>query len=196
MSGAWRALGWHVAPVQFFGDSILAMTTKAILGDLGNDYRLSINAIGGAPTSWFTSLIEQSAKVPPDAAVIELGTNDAYCFDDRCDGRDGLIPRANFVGAAVNARLDAFVSAYPASTCVIFVNVSTHNPSWGPHNAAAIDAHLARFPRVVDWDHAWQPDWFVEADNPHPSASGQQALVELIQVQLATCPGIDVTGGR
>jgi lysophospholipase L1-like esterase len=131
-----------------------------------------------------------------DAAVIELGTNDAYCFDDRCDGRDGLIPRANIVGAAVNARLDAFVSAFPASTCVIFVNVSTHNPSWGPHNAAAIDAHLARFPRVVDWDHAWQPDWFVEADNPHPSASGQQALVELIQVQLATCPGIDATGGR
>ncbi|MEO9222777.1 MAG: SGNH/GDSL hydrolase family protein [Mycobacteriaceae bacterium] len=180
--------------VQFFGDSILAKATGVILGDLGHRYRLAINSIGGAPTGWFTSVVTHASQNPPDAVVFELGTNDAFCFDDRCDGRDGLIPRPNFDAAAVEAQLDAFESAYPVSTCVAFVNVSTHNPGWGPLNAAEIDAHLARYPRVVDWDHAWQSDWFDEPDNPHPNAKGQQALVELIQSQLATCPRLGRTG--
>ena len=174
--------------IEFFGDSITASASAELRAQFGSNYRVGIVAYGGAPTSWLTNMIDAAAKTPPDVVVINLGTNDAYCRPGLCNGDQYYLPRPVFNEAAVNDRLDSFFRVFPAKTCVIFVNINTHNPSWGPKNAALINAHLAKFPRVVDWDGAWTPSWFYSVDDSHPNAAGRRALAALIAVKVTTCP--------
>lgn len=177
--------------LQFFGDSITVKSTDALLAEFSPHFQVGFNALGGATTGWYTRKVAADTHDPPDVVVINLGTNDAACQHGRCDGSDGIRARPDFDAQVVNANFDAFRRGYPASTCVVFVNVSTHNPVWGEQNAAEIDAHLAAFPRVVDWNRAWQREWFDSLGTPHPNAVGQRALAELIAVQISTCPVAD-----
>jgi hypothetical protein len=90
----------------------------------------------------------------------------------------------------VTGRLDAFAAAFPAATCVVFVTVNSHNPSWAPANARAINDHMrASFPHVADWDAAVQPSYFAAPDTPHPDAAGRQALLALEDQAMAGCTG-------
>lgn len=182
------AMGNRTLPtLHIFGDSTIVTSTDAILKRLGSQYRVGIDATNGGGLSDFVDRIFTDAQQSPDAVVIGLGTNDAACGRDLCDRDDGFEVRPGFDSTRAEYLLEYFAKVYPASTCVVFVNVSTHNASWGPENAETIDEHLATFPRVVDWDRAWQADWFDQADDPHPNAAGRQALAELIATQLSTC---------
>ena len=174
--------------IEFFGDSITASASAELRAQFGPRYRVGIVAYGGAPTSWLTNMIAAAAKAPPDVVVINLGTNDAYCRPGLCDGNQYYLPRPVFNQVTVDHRLDSFYHAFPARTCVVFVNINTHNPSWGPENAALINAHLVTFPRVVDWDQAWRPSWFYSVDDSHPNAVGRIALAAMIAAKVATCP--------
>lgn len=164
------------------------ISTAELLDQFKREYRVGINATGGAPTSWYAEAIARNARTPPDVIVIDLGSNDAYCTPRRCPNEPPYIPRPDFDEVTVDATLNGFRSAYPASACVIFVNINTHNPTWGPENARLVDAYLATFPRVVDWNDAWQPDWFSQPDDPHPNLAGQRALARLVATQVAACP--------
>ncbi|MFN8037520.1 MAG: hypothetical protein U0V73_16490 [Acidimicrobiia bacterium] len=91
--------------------------------------------------------------------------------------------------AQVVARYDAIAKQFPASTCVVFVNLNTHAL---PPAAQAINDHLrnnpALFPHVVDWDAAWQARYFDAPGDAHPNATGRQAMLALEDAAIATCP--------
>jgi lysophospholipase L1-like esterase len=110
----------------------------------------------------------------PDVEIIELGTNDANHIADP-------LPKqlaGSRTVAQVNARLDLFDALFAASTCVVFVTVNTHNPSWHPRYGRAINDHIrAKFAHVADWDAAWKASYFAVPDDPHPNAAGRQALI-------------------
>jgi hypothetical protein len=65
--------------------------------------------------------------------------------------------------------------------------VNSHNSTWAPSNAAAINQHLRTFDHVADWDAAWQANWFARPDDPHPTSAGRQALLNLIDQAIVGC---------
>lgn len=170
--------------LMFFGDSITYRSAMRLVGAFGQHYRVSIDAQSGIRTAGLEPHIEVAAENPPDIVVINLGTNDVICQGPCAQKLD--VPA--FDADVVNQRFDHFFHLFPSSTCVIFVNISTHNPLWAPGNAALLNAHLATFPHVVDWNAAWQPGWFDLTGDPHPNAAGQEALIALIRSQIAACP--------
>lgn len=174
--------------LEIFGDSITVISSRRFVAAFGKRYRLSLDAQHGARTAGVQPLIEAAAEEPPDIVVINLGTNDVACDQVCADVRN--VPA--FDATVVDDRFDHFFKLFPSSTCVIFVNINTHNPWWGPARAVALNAHLATFPHVVDWNGAWQPGWFNLPGDPHPNARGQQALIALISAQIATCPAMPV----
>jgi hypothetical protein len=123
------------------------------------------------------ALAVEAARAPK-IQIIELGGADAI------EAQTGTETLADITG-----RLDMFATEFPASTCLIFVNVNTHAH---PATSIAINEHMssnpALFPRIVDWDGAWQAGYFVTPDNPHPNATGRQAMIALEDAAIATCP--------
>lgn len=175
--------------LAIFGDSITVISSLRLVKAFGEKYRLSIDARHGVRTAGIEPIIEAAAEVPPDVVVFNLGTNDATCGKKCAELRD--VPE--FDASLVQRRFVRFYGLFPPSTCVIFVNINAHNPMWGPANAAKLNAFLANFPHVVDWNGAWQPGWFDKQGDPHPNAQGQEALVALIGAQIATCPAPGTT---
>ena len=69
------------------------------------------------------------------------------------------------------------------------VTVNTHNPSWTPAAAQAINDHVRAMPRIVvaDWDQALVPTDFDAADNPHPNETGRQHLIAVEDAAINRC---------
>ena len=94
----------------------------------------------------------------------------------------------------VLARYDAMVAEFAPTTCLVFVTVNTHNPSWGPGYASTINDHLRVIaPHLVDWDAAWSASYFDAVNNPHPNTSGRQALLALEDRAIADCASTSTT---
>ena len=183
--GAGPALSRDSRPrLAIFGDSISAISRPQLRARLSPGHRLTIAAVHGIDTEAMAPRLESASDDPPDIVVIELGTNDAVCRDRCSDTPIG----PHFDAAAVNARFDHFAARFPPTTCTIFVNVNTHAARWGPANAEQIDVHLSTFPRVVDWDGAWQPEWFDDPADPHPNVEGRETLAGMFADKVATCP--------
>jgi lysophospholipase L1-like esterase len=172
--------------IQFDGDSITFQSTADINAHYGSTYDVGINALVGTDTYIEAGQIGAEAAEAPSVEIINLGTNDANRIDA---GPTNLEPAQTL--ADVTGRLDTFATEFPSTTCVIFVNVNTHNPSWSPVNAQAIDDHFAAnptlFAHVVDWNGAWQASYFGTPDNPHPNETGRQALLALEDAAIAGC---------
>jgi hypothetical protein len=115
--------------------------------------------------------------------VINLGTNDATRISKQL-----RLPEPTPTLAAIDHRFDMFSKEFPRTTCVLFVTVNTHNPSWSPRNAAAINGHIRMFAHVVDWDKAWRSSYFDRPDDPHPNEVGRQALLQIEDQAIAKCP--------
>ena len=162
--------GSGLPKLQFLGDSITVQSALDINAHYAATYDLSIHAAVGLGTH--QTGVGTDASLNPNIEIINLGTNDA----------------AKGVTDAP-AMLYAFAAAFPATTCVVFVTINTHNPSWGPTLAQAINDHVrATFPHVADWDAAWDASYFDAPDNPHPNAAGRQALLHAEDAAIATCP--------
>jgi lysophospholipase L1-like esterase len=181
--------------IQFDGDSITVQATADINAHYGTAYDVGINALVGTDTYIEAGEIGVEAAESPKVEIINLGTNDATRVGKTLigtyNGQPFVIEPAQTL-ADITGRFDTFATEFPASTCVIFVNVNTHNPSWGPANAQAIDDHLTAnptlFPHVVDWNAAWNASYFNTPDNPHPNETGRQALLALEDAAIASCP--------
>src|SRR5882724_12041463 len=127
--------GSKLARLQFAGDSITFFSTNDINAHYAGRYDVAIDATVGIDTYTIAPDLPAHARSAPAVEIIDLGTNDANRIAD---------PRANEPAATqtvaeVNARLDRFNALFPASTCVVFVTVNTHNPSWHPQNGKAIN---------------------------------------------------------
>lgn len=176
--------------IQFVGDSITHAAAGAINARYGATQDVAIEATIGLDTYFQAPKIADQAALSPDVEVINLGTNDAHRMDEAWV-LNGTVIEPQQTLADVTGRLDTFAAEFPASTCVVFVTTNTHNPSWSPANALAIDDHIrASFPHVADWDVAWQASYFDVPDDPHPNAVGREALLTLVDEAIATC---DVT---
>lgn len=167
--------------IDFNGDSITYLATAAINAHYGATSDVGINATVGMTTKEQAFTVKKQALDVPAVEVINLGTNDAR---DSANGSGETVDQAN-------AELDLFNSEFPHS-CVVFVTVDSHNPSWGPTFAAAVDAHIrATFSHVADWDSALVPFGpggdFIKADDPHPTNAGNQHLLSVEDAAIATC---------
>lgn len=169
--------------IVFVGDSITALSTADIHAHYDPAYTVSVRAAIGLDTFLSTGNVAAAAATNPAVAVIDLGTNDA----DRMGQDFGPLDPAQSV-ESVTARLDGFAAQFPASTCVIFVTVNTHNPSWGAGVAAQLDDHVRTFAHVADWDAATTGADYDVADNPHPNAAGRQHLLTVEDQAIAGCP--------
>jgi hypothetical protein len=171
--------------LQFAGDSITFFSAADIKAHYAGRYDVAIDATSGIDTYTIAPDIPFQARLAPDVEIIELGTNDANHIADPLPNE----PAGSQTVTEVNARLDRFNALFPASTCVVFVTVNTHNPSWHPGYARAINDHIrAKFAHIADWDAAWEASYFFVPDDPHPNATGRQALLAVEDRAIAGCP--------
>lgn len=176
--------------LAFQGDSITFQSTADINAHYGANYDVAIHATVGVDTSMRGDAVAADAAQDPAIEIINLGTNDAV--------RIGTATPPTIDD--VTGRLELFATEFPASTCIIFVNINTHNPDWGPANAQAIDDFFSQnpliFPHVVPWDAAWQASNFIPGkngtaanpDGPHPNETGRQLLLKLEDQAIQGCP--------
>jgi hypothetical protein len=181
--------------LKFIGDSITVQSTPDINAHYGGTYDIGIHAVLGIDTYLMAHNVTADAESPPAVELINLGTNDALRLGTAITGtKDGqpIVIEAAQTISDIDGRLDAFATEFPASTCLVFVTVNSHNPSWGPANAQAMNDHLrgdpTLFPHLADWDAAWQASYFDTADTPHPNETGRQALLALEDQAIAGCP--------
>lgn len=153
----------------FVGDSITVLS-EADINAHYPAYDVSILAVTGAQARDLVAGVRDEAATHPAAMIINVGTNDAA---------HGATDTA--------AKLDEMVALTSDVPCVVFVTVNAHNPSWGPNSAMAYNAKIRTFSHVVDWDAAWNSAWFDYPDNPHPNATGRQALLEAEDQALSEC---------
>jgi hypothetical protein len=177
--------------LQFVGDSITVQSAADINAHFGGSYNTAIEATTGADTYTQAANVTAEAQLDPAVEIINLGTNDAgrinSAWTTTINGQLVTIEPQQTL-ADVTGRLDTFAGEFPASTCVVFVTVNAHNPSWAPANAQAINDHIrVSYPHIVDWDAAWQPSYFDKPDNPHPNAAGRQELLALEDQAIADC---------
>jgi lysophospholipase L1-like esterase len=189
--------GTGAPTLQFTGDSITVQSTADINAHFKANHDVGIEAFVGADTREQASQVARDAATSPAIEVINLGTNDAARIGvdqyATINGKRVLIDPASTM-EQVLARFDVFVAEFSATTCLVFVTVNTHNPSWEPANAATINDHLrAISPHLVDWDAAWKASYFDAPDNPHPNATGRQALLALEDQAIAGCASSSAT---
>jgi hypothetical protein len=190
-------MGSGAPTIQFTGDSITVQSTLDINAHYQSTYDVGIDAVSNADSWQLAWRFPLDAATSPDIEVVNLGTNDA--------ARVGVAQYANNNGQLVQtepawtmeevlARYDAIVAEFAPTTCLVFVTVNTHNPTWGPANAATINDHLrAIAPHLVDWDAAWDASYFDLAGDPHPNEAGRQALLALEDQAIADCTSDSTT---
>jgi lysophospholipase L1-like esterase len=183
--------------IKFTGDSITVQSTPDINAHYQPTYDVGIDGLTGGDTWEQASRVAQDALAAPDVEIINLGTNDAARIGvaqyGTINGKRVQIEPA-FTMEQVLARYDAMVAEFAPTTCLVFVTVNTHNPSWGPAYASTINDHLRVIaPHLVDWDAAWSASYFDGVSNPHPNASGRQALLVLEDQAIATCASTSTT---
>ena len=170
--------------LQFEGDSIILQARGDIDRRFGGSYDVAVEATVGFDTLLEAKHVAQQARLHPRIEVINLGTNDANRL---LTGLSVLESRQTLT--AVEGRLATFDHEFGPSTCVIFVTVNSHNPSWNPAGARAINAYLrSHAAHLADWDAAWSAGYFDRPDTPHPNEKGRQALLAVIGRAMAGCP--------
>ena len=152
--------GSGLPKLQFVGDSITVQSTADINHHYRASYDVAIDAVVGIDTFLIRNNVAAEAALSPAIEVINLGTNDATTIGVPWyitkDGHQILIEPAQSIGD-ITSRLDSFAAEFPSTTCVVFVTINTHNPSWGPGNAQQFNDHIrATYAHVADWDGAWQ----------------------------------------
>jgi hypothetical protein len=168
--------------LQVDGDSIAYLAAAEINAALRSQWDVAIDATVGMDTYLAQPLVRSEQEKSPIAEVVELGTNDATRIPGGVVG-NGIRLEPPQTVAAVTGRLAQLARAFP---CVVFVTVNTHNPSWSPANARAINAWIRARPHVADWDRAWKSRYFPKPD-PHPNAAGKAALAALIARTVDGC---------
>lgn len=169
--------------VRFIGDSITWQSAASTHAHYDTTYDVTVLGVVGATTWVDSNLVALDAQAAPNIEVINLGTNDAHVMPIQ----PGHWEPPGTLDDTL-ARLSQFAAEFPSSTCVVWVTVNDHNPSWNPANADRINDLLRTFPHVADWATAYDPADYAYVDNPHPNAVGQQHLLQVEDQAIATCP--------
>jgi len=175
-------------PVVFVGDSITDQARPLIESRFGvDDDRLK--AVPGKTIDDMMDAARGLAATSPPQAVIDLGTNDVL---------------ANEPAEPSGAALTQMVELFPSARCVHLVTINEHmlSPTYGNvgATAAALDQQMQSIAqshpnvRIIDWDKvvldydaAGDPNGPITIDTVHPSALGQQMLVDAMQRSVDGC---------
>jgi hypothetical protein len=182
--------------LQFEGDSITFRSAAKIRAHYRGRYDVAIHGTVGVDTYEEVANVSKQAALRPRVEVINLGTNDAHqngqVVSRTVSGQRIVIEPAQTL-EQVLARFDAMTAQFSPATCVVLVTVNTHNPSWGPANARAINDHIRALAQaedavvVADWNRGWHPSYFDSANNPHPNTRGQSVLLTIEDRAIARC---------
>lgn len=182
---------WILGPDQdtaLIGDSITDQSRATFDDVLGDDHRLDVRAFPGVRTDEWVDQARLAAEAAPDAAVVNLGTNDVF---------QAVPPAAS--GAAM-AEILNLLGDVPC-TFVVTVNekmVSTRGDDL-PGRAAALNDELRQVAadhgaRVIDWAAAvdaelaaGEPNGSLTVDTVHPTAYGESLMAGLYDDALASC---------
>jgi hypothetical protein len=172
--------------IQFEGDSLFARAAPKLAERWGATHDVAIRAWEGTTTLVEAAYVAREARLAPDVAVIELGTNDAACVQlSRPFWCDSV---GTFDAKIVTDRLAHFRDEFGARTCVVFVTPDDHNPGWNPAAVRLIDDYeRTHFTHVADWQAAYRPDYFDHPDDPHPNAKGQKVLLDVVAAAVTRC---------
>lgn len=142
------------------GDSILAGSEAFVSSALG-EWSTTFDAVVGRPSAAGVAMAAENALLPPDVAVVELGTNDADPVAFRTHA-DGIL--ASFAGVPL----------------VLWVNV--HSPA---ETAAAVNREIrlaaASVPNaaIANWNAA-APAAYLSADGVHLSPGHEAAFAKFL----------------
>jgi hypothetical protein len=142
------------------GDSILAGSEPFVTSALG-DWSTTIDAVVGRPSAAGVAMAAESALLPPDVAVVQLGTNDAD-------------------PVAFRTHADGILTSLAGVPLVLWVNV--HSPA---EAAAAVNREIrlaaASVPNAVigNWNAA-APAADLSADGVHLSPGHETAFAEFL----------------
>ena len=183
--------GWLFEPDQdtaLIGDSITDQARSAFRAELGDDHDLDIRAVGGLRTDQLVGPTAEAAARHPDAAVVNLGTNDVF-QDHPLD--------------ASMASMDELLGLLDGVPCSFVVTVNESMASGAGDDvagrAAAFNDGLrqvavAHGVEVIDWAAfveaylaAGQPEGDLTFDTIHPTEVGQRLLIQLYDDALAGC---------
>jgi hypothetical protein len=156
------------------GDSITFGSTADLNTQFAPAYQVRIDGWSGNTTRGMLPEARSAATTSPDVAIIELGTND---------------PVHGLTIADSQTWLRALNTAFPTTTCVIFVTPWSGTANRAPGTLAAISAYeRATFPHLADWDALATPADYAGGDGIHPTPSGNLHLMQVYAAAVATCP--------
>lgn len=172
------------------GDSITDQSRDAFHDELGDDWRLHIDAVPGLRIAEQQEALEEAVADQPAAVVVNLGTNDVLGGDE--------------LDATVED-LDAALEVAAQVRCPFVVTVNEHMFQMGRtdgwHDAAiTLNDELRRLAEdhgvaVIDWSaevgrqlDAGEPGGPVTTDTVHPTDPyGEMLLARLYDDALAGC---------
>ncbi len=173
--------------VTVTGDSITDLTAPALRNELASTYSSSILAVPGATMAMMTPMLRDQLHDVPDAAVINLGTNDALS-DNHHWARDlaeiraavAPLPCVEFVTLNDTAadRFDSFF-VRRRSTIAARINVALRRLA-----ATSANVHLVDWKAAVDADAAPDGADVLTSDGIHPSPIGQAWLAAHIHAAI------------
>jgi lysophospholipase L1-like esterase len=173
--------------VHFIGDSITDQAKPALVErfDIPDG---NVASISGATIDQMLEHAAQVALDEPDQVVINLGTNDVLATED----------------AATNAALiQQMASHFTSARCIHVVTINEHmfaTDGRDLHGAAvALNQRLRALAgqhqwRVIDWaaivieyDASGSPRGPLTDDTVHPTALGEQMLLDAYEASLSSC---------
>ena len=170
------------ARIALDGDSITGLSEPDLQATLEPTYQINLFYHNGWRIAQVAPAvtIQVTSTPPPDAVVINLGTND-------------LIQQNSTWQADYNSMF-ATVQNVP---CVVLFNINRlvddYNPN-GTITAEQMNAYLDELAsahpnvHIIDWDAAVQADVsLLTADYVHPSASGEQWIADNTKMALDSC---------
>jgi hypothetical protein len=142
------------------GDSILAGSEPFVSSAL-DEWSTRIDAVVGRPSAAGVAIAAQNALVPPDVAVVELGTNDAD-------------------PVALRSHADGILASFAALPLVLWVNVHSPAPA-APAVNREIRLAAGSVPNaaIANWNAA-APAADLSADGVHLSPGREAVFAEFL----------------
>jgi lysophospholipase L1-like esterase len=173
--------------VTITGDSITELTEGALRNELSPTYSSSILAVPGATMAMMTPYLRDQLETVPDAAVINLGTNDVLTVN-----RDWARSLATIRAAVASQRCVEFVTVNDTVADRLAGFFVHHPVTIGAQINTVLHAIAATSPNVhlVDWKTAVDADaapggaGVLTVDGIHPSPIGQAWLAQHIHAAL------------
>ena len=170
------------ARIALDGDSITALSASDLQATLEPTYQINLYDQAGWRIAQVAPAvtIQVTSTPPPDAVVINLGTNDVI--------QQTLTWQADYNSMFASVQNDP---------CVVLFNINriidNYNPN-GTVTAEQINAYLASLAsahpnvHIIDWDAAVQANIsLLTFDFIHPSPAGQQWIADQTKMALDSC---------